>query len=521
MADTKYLEIVPDAGRPERMLDVEAYEQIRRKVEIEGKTQREAAKELGHSRKTVSKALKLKIPPGYQLSKPRACPVIAPVQHIIDAWLEQNEKIRPKQRMKAKKIWKRLRNEYGFNGHYGTVRRYVNRVVERHKEVFMPLEFGPGQEAQVDWHEGYIIDNGKERKVQIFTMKMCFSKAPFVYPYEHATLESFLDGHVRAFEYFGGIPIRIAYDNLKCAVIRVGRGKHRELNRRFKELRAWYLFDTRFCNVAKGNEKGDVENLCKHSEQTYLSPPPHVDGIDELGVKLLEDCRNDLANPGPANYADKTVGELLKEEQQYFIALATERFEACIRRSTIIDHYSLVRVDTFRYSAPVRWAHHPCVVKIFSDKIQIYCDHQLVAQHVRHYHGRKFVLEPTHYLALLERKPGSLDNAMPFKGWPLGFEFDVLRKELEYRYPEDGTLRYIKVLLLFADHPQQQVKQAVQMCVRRRVFSEDAVLNVLRNVPLPAQTQLDLSAKPELQLEGDGIRKAALYDQLKAVQEVA
>ncbi len=99
------------------MLDVEAYEQIRRKVEIEGKTQREAAKELGLSRKTVSKALKLKIPPGYQLSKPRACPVIAPVQHIIDAWIEENEKIRPKQRMKAKKIWKRLRKEYGLKGH--------------------------------------------------------------------------------------------------------------------------------------------------------------------------------------------------------------------------------------------------------------------------------------------------------------------------------------------------------------------------------------------------------------------
>ena len=85
MADIMYLEMVPDAGRPERMLDVEAYEEIRRKVEIEGLSRREAAKELGHSRKTVDKALKLRIPPGYQLSKPRACPVIAPVQHIIDA----------------------------------------------------------------------------------------------------------------------------------------------------------------------------------------------------------------------------------------------------------------------------------------------------------------------------------------------------------------------------------------------------------------------------------------------------
>jgi transposase len=503
------------------MLDVEAYEEIRRKVEIEGLSKREAARTLGHSRKTVDKALKHKIPPGYELSQPRACPTLDPVKHIIDAWIEENKTIRPKQRMKAKKIWIRLRNEYSFKGHYGTVQRYVKRVSKRQKEVFMPLEFGPGQEAQVDWHEAWIIDNGVERKVQIFAMKLCFSKAPFVYPYEHADLESFLDGHVRAFEYFGGIPRRLAYDNLKCAVIKVGRGKHRELNRRFTYLKAWYLFETRFCNIAKGNEKGDVENLCKHSEQMYLSPPPHVDGLDDLRRKLLEDCRQDLANPGPANYADKTIGQLLQEEQQHMLALPSERFEACIRRSTIIDHYSLVRVDTFRYSAPVRWAHHPCVVKIFADQIQIYCEHQLVAQHRRHFHGKKFVLEPTHYLALLERKPGSLDNAMPFKGWPLGLEFEVLRKELEYRYPEDGTLRYIKVLLLFADHPQQEVKQAVQMCVCRRVFSDDAVLTILRNAHLPTHRQLDLSGKPELRLESNGIRQAALYDQLKTSQEVA
>lgn len=503
------------------MLDVEAYEQIRRKVEIEGKSRRAAARELGHSRKTVDKALKLKIPPGYQLSQPRACPVIAPVQHIIDTWIEENKKIRPKQRMTAKKIWDRLREEYSFKGHYGTVQRYVKHAAQHHKEVFMPLAFSPGQEAQVDWHEAYIIDNGLGRKVQIFAMKMCFSKAPFVYPYEHADLESFLDGHVRAFDYFGGIPRRLAYDNLKSAVIKVGRGKHRELNRRFKELKAWYLFDTRFCNVAKGNEKGDVENLCKHSERMYLSPPPQVDGLSQLRSKLLADCRADLTRPGPANSADKTIGQLLQEEHPYLISLPSEQFEACIRRSTIIDHYSLVRVDTFRYSAPVRWAHHPCVVKIFADRIQIYCDHQLIAQHVRHYQGPKFILDPTHYLALLERKPGSLDNAMPFKGWPLGLEFEVLRKELEYRYPEDGTLRYIKVLLLFADHPQQEVKQAVQMCVRRRLFNEDAVLNILRNAHLPVHTQLDLSGKPELHQESNGIRQAALYDQLKDGQEVA
>jgi len=201
----------------------------------------------------------------------------------------------------------------------------------------MPLQFEPGEEAHVDWHEGWVFKNGVERKYQFFVMKLCYSKAPFVYPYEKADLESFLDGHVRAFEYFGGVPRRIAYDNLKCVVIKVGKGKNRRLTKRFKELRAWYLFDTRFCNIAKGNEKDDVENCCKRSERSYLSPQPHVDGLGQLAGKLFDHCQNDLKRKGPEVHGGKLVAELLEEEKPYLLALQSERFEACRRRSTFVD----------------------------------------------------------------------------------------------------------------------------------------------------------------------------------------
>ena len=153
------------------MLTVEHYELIRRKVIIEGKSQREVAKELHHSRKTIAKALELRIPPGYRLTKPRPSPVIEPVQHIIDAWLEQNKHTRPKQRQNGMRMYERLRDEYDFRGHYGTVQRYIRQASNRQKEVFMPLQFEPGEEAQVDWHEGWIFDNGIERKCPLFSMK--------------------------------------------------------------------------------------------------------------------------------------------------------------------------------------------------------------------------------------------------------------------------------------------------------------------------------------------------------------
>lgn len=503
-----------------KVLTVKHYELIRRKVLHEGKSQREAAKELGHSRKTVAKALKFRIPPGYRLNEPRYRPVIGPFAHIIDAWLKQNTKLRPKQRLTGMRIYDLLRDDYGFTGHYSAVQRYIKDACNRHKEVFMPLEFGPGEEAQVDWHEGYVIENGTERKVQFFAMKLCYSKSPFVYPYNKANLESFLDGHVRAFEYFGGVPRRIAYDNLKCAVIKVGKGKNRSLNKRFMELKAWYLFETRFCNIAKGNEKGDVENLCKRSERTYLSPQPHVCGMDQLAGKLFDDCCNDLNRKGPAIHGGKTIGQLLAEERASLLPLENERFEPCRYRSTFVDSHSLVRIDNVHYSAEIQWAYHPCVVKIFVDKIQILCNKQVVAVHKRCYTPGQYVIEPAHYLPLLERKPGSIDNARAFKGQPWGEDFDFMKKELQYRYPDDGTRQFIDILKLFTKYPEDQVKAAVSECVKRRSFNKDAVINVINNKPIGRRGKLDLLNRPELINHSSGIRKAGIYDKLKNMIEV-
>jgi DNA replication protein DnaC len=135
----------------------------------------------------------------------------------------------------------------------------------------------------------------------------------------------------------------------------------------------------------------------------------------------------------------------------------------------------------------VEWAYHPCTIEIFVDQVRIGCEGPIVAVHERCYTAGQFVLDPLHYLKLLERKPGRLDNARAVKGQPWGEPFDLMRKELEYRYSQDGTLRYIQVLMRFTQYPPDQVKAAVDWCVRRRAFREDAGLNVLRNEPLPTR----------------------------------
>jgi hypothetical protein len=205
------------------------------------------------------------------------------------------------------------------------------------------------------------------------------------------------------------------------------------------------------------------------------------------------------------------------------LTLPAEAFPACQERSSIVDKESLVQFDGHRYSVPVRWAYHPCVLKGFVDRVELYCQHQCVAVHRRSYGPERFVLEPRHYLPLLERKPGCLDQARPFQGNPWGEDFAWLRRELEYRLGDEGTRQFIRALLLLTEHPEDEVRQAVGVCVRRRAFSVEAVVAAMRNEPLTTPVRrLDLAHRPELAGVGEGIRPVSLYDQLaRAGEEVA
>jgi transposase len=497
------------------MLTVNHFEIIRRKVLLDGHSQRDVARELGHSRKTVAKAMEHHSPPGYRMDKARKCPLMDRFGPLIEQWMESDKTAPPKQRHSAQRMFERLRDEHGFIGTDGTVRRFVARLkAQQPREAFMPLLFEAGEEAQVDWGEAKVIENGTQRAVQLFCMRLSHGKASFVYPYERATMEAFLDGHVRAFAFFGGVPRRLAYDNLKSAVTHVGRGRERQLNERFMQLRSFYLFDTRFCNIESGNEKGDVENLVKRSQRTYLTPVPEVTSIaGDLARKLEADCRRDLLKVDDRQTLSR--GELLENERAAFVPLPSAPFPACREEATHVSKQLLVRFDGNDYSVPTEQAYRPCVVRGFVDRVQIQVNHKEVALHPRRYGQGEFVLEPLHYLKLLERKPGSLDNARPFKQAEWGEELSSMRKELEYRQPGGpGTKQFIEILQLALAHPMEALKRAVGACVNRRAYSVAAVINVLRNEPRRPVLRLDLSGRDELCGVGDGIRPLSIYDQL-------
>ena len=492
------------------------YELIRRMVLVDGLSQREVALKLGHSRKSIAKALEGPAPQPYQLAAPKPRPKLDPFVAIVRQWLFEDKSRHRKQRHSAVRIHERLVDEHGFTGG----RRAVSDLVMRLRreltppEVFVPIEHPPGAEIQIDWGEVEVVINGQLTKVMLFCARLPYSKATFVRAYLREDQPSFFDGHVHLIEYLNGVPKIFAYDNLKSAVTKV-TGRERSLNRKFLELRSHYLFQTRFCNVARGNEKGHVENAVKRAQQNYLTPMPSVTGIDQLNVHLLARCEADLARTDQPN--GMTYGQLLGQERAFFHETPCEPFKPCINRPARVDRYATVQYDEVRYSVPIKHACEYSVVRIGIDTVEVIINNVIVAVHPRGEPGQ-WVLLMQHYLPALERKPGLLDSGKPFQNGAFTESEQLLRRELEYRYGDDGTRQFLSILLLSKEHDFKLVRQAIESCVRQRAFHEQAVRLELHQLSRTSAVQnnveLDLQDREELQGVADGCRDLSIYDQL-------
>ena len=184
------------------MYRVDVYLRVRRAVMVEGKSIREVSREFGLHRDTVRKMLTYSVPPGYRRQTPPRRPKLEPYTGVIDRILEDDLARPRKQRHTAKRIFERLRDEYGFDGGYTTVKDYVREHRRQTREMFVPLSHAPGH-AQCDFGEALVVIGGVERKAHCFVIDLPHSDGCFVKAYPAETTEAFLDGHVSAFAFPG------------------------------------------------------------------------------------------------------------------------------------------------------------------------------------------------------------------------------------------------------------------------------------------------------------------------------
>src|SRR3954452_18030285 len=483
-----------EPGKAE-MFSVELCGRVRHACHVEGLSQREAARRFGIHRSTVRKMLTFSVPPGYRRTKPPTRPKLDAVAALIDAILEADRAAPPKQRHTARRIWQRLRDEHGFAGGYTTVKDYVRERRCRTREVFVPLAHPPGH-AQVDFGEAVAVIGGESCKVHLFCLDLPHSAACFVTAYPAERTEAFLDGHNAAFAFLGGVPRSILYDNTRLAVARILGHGERQRTRSFAELQSHYLFLDRFGRPGRGNDKGKVEGLVGYARRNFLVPIPTAASFAELNARLERHCLDRLSDRlrRPAERAGERRGRALDALQPR----PPVPYDACARRPARVSSLSLVRYDRNDYSVPTAHGHRPVPVRGYVGEVVIACGAEVIARHPRSYAREDFVFDPLHYLALLERKTGALDQAAPLQGWDLPEAFATLRRLLEARMGKAGKREYVQVLRLLETFKLEDVEGAVHQALQLGTIGFDAIKHLVLCRIERRPPKLDLTLYPYL-----------------------
>lgn len=502
------------------MINVEEKEKIRRAYYVEKKSIRQIARELEYARQTVRKAIQSAEPEKYKLKEPRRAPVLGPYKARIKELLAESETMPRKQRYTSHRIYEIIEAE-GYSGSESTVRHYIakQRKAKKQPKIYLPLEFDPGTDGQVDWGQAAVVMNGEQINVQLFLMRLCYSRRLFVMAFPHQKREAFFAGHVAAFDHFGGIPQRLTYDNLKTAVKKVLLGSAREEQERFVAFRSHYLFESHYCTPGAGNEKGRVEDGVGYVRRNFLTPLPRVTSFAELNEHLLRKCLKD--DQRQVEGQPLIIEQAWQQELPHLHPLPAYDFDCSITKTVSLNGYGQVVIDTNRYSVPADKALSELVVKIDPFQIKIFRPDQKepIAQHWRCYGHKQDVFDPLHYLPLLQQRPGAFQHAKPIRRWREAWPpvYERLLTRLQNRWPDgQGIRQFIRVLNLHQDHPAELVEQAVNQALTYNCAHADGVELCLRQLlqPEPNLPTLDLSHHPKLALIGQQALDLNRYDQL-------
>jgi transposase len=452
--------------------------------------------------------LQYAVPPGYQRQQPIKRPKLGPWLGVIDAILNDDKQRPPKQRHTSKRIFERLKEEHGFTGGYTIVKDYVRTATLRGREMFVPLVH-PAGEAQVDFGEALVVIAGVEQKAHYMVMDLPHSDDCFVAAFPAETTEAFLEGHVRAFAYFGGVPTRILYDNTRIAVAKILGGEERQRTRSFSELQSYYLFADKFGRPAKGNDKGKVEGLVGYARRNFMVPIPRVSSWQELNAHLERQCRKRRERRLRGH--TETIGERFERDRAELLPLPAAPYEACEKISARVSSLSLVRYRGNDYSVPTEYGHRQVWVKGYVHEVVIACASEVIARHLRSYEREAVIFDPLHYLALLEQKTRALDQAAPLAGWQLPECFAELRRLLEARLKKHGSREYVQVLRLLETFNFIEVTLAIEDALRLGTISFDAVRHLLLCRIERRPPRLDMENYPHLPMAQVRTTQAADY----------
>ncbi|WP_231705721.1 IS21 family transposase [Effusibacillus lacus] len=427
-------------------------EYIRKRHFMDGWSIREISRNCKISRQTVRKMLQEAEIPKYQLTKPKPRPAMERWIPVIEAWLQEEERSAPKkQRYVSSRIYERLREEYPeeFDAAESTVRYWVRKLRNKPQEAFVPLTADAGELAEADFGRAVIKIAGKPTDVHLFVMRLRHSGVIFAHAFSSEKIEAFLEGHRLAFEWFGGIPRSVRYDNPKTAVTKILTGPMRDEHELLSSLRAHYLFDSDFCRPGEPHEKGSVENGVGYVRRHACVPVPEVSDLEAFNTHLLAWC-------------EKTRNKrwtLWEQERSALRALPIHAHRCATTHPVLVNKLCLVSFDYNRYSVPSAYVGKTLLLRAYAERIEILHREQVVAKHVRCHERKRTFLELEHYLPILAYKPHAATHAAVVRQLPEIYH--RIRIRMVNSRP-DGYKDFVAILLLHQIFPAKDILEAIE-----------------------------------------------------------
>jgi transposase len=487
--------------------------EIRRRRLVGKESISSIARELKLSRPTVRKLCRAQREPVYRREKQPA-PRLAAFQETLETWL-RTERLLPKaQRRTARRLFEGLQVE-GYRGAYDSVQRFVRRWKAAKSgpslaHAFVPLAFAPGEVCQFDWSHEHVELNGVMQTIKVAHFRLTFSRQMFVAAYPRETQEMVFDAHNRAFAFFGGVPQRMVYDNLKAVVETIFTGKERLFNRRFMVLANHYLFEPVACTPASGWEKGQVENQVGNIREWLFTPLARFASFEALNEWLATRCRELAARKHPAT-PDRSIADCFAQEQLSLRRIVAP-FDGYVEHMVRVSSTCLVALDRNRYSVPAEYAGRAVSVRSTASGVRVVADGAVIAEHARRFGRDMSICDPWHYLSLLERKPGALRNGVPFREWDLPVAIQLVRDRL-LEQPK-GDRGFVELLILAREAGLEALQVACELVLESNVVTAAVVTNEMRRLVAPAPPAL-LNIPDMLKLRIEPLADCGRYDHLR------
>lgn len=415
---------------------------VRHLVLAEGWGIRRAAREFGISRNTVRRYL-AGAAPGVRKRSARPRPVLERVRARMEEILADSPRwTQGKQRLTATRLHAML-VEDGHEVGATLVKEYVAEWKRRRREVYVPLEYLPGDLGEIDFFEVWVDVAGKRTKAFLFLLRLMHSGRDFAWIYERQDQVSFLDGHVRALEHLGGVPHRLLYDNLRPAVRRVLVGSERALTARMLALATHYAFEPCFARPGTGHDKGGVESRGRAVRWQHLVPIPAGPDLETINRELL--ARLDRQAERERDRRGRSIAERFVAERDAMIALPQSRFRSAAVRVVAVSPRSLVQMEGAYYSVPCAWMGLELTAYVGPASVEIVGPDGRV-EHPRLRFGVRSI-RYRHYLPELARKPQAVRQVAHRLVPELGEPFTTLwRRLVDEHGPREAARRFTRVL---------------------------------------------------------------------------